>query len=179
MIDTDLKKKIRRIVDFPEKGIVFWDIAPLLEDKKALKYLVGRLVFKYKNKKIDKVVGIDARGFILAGILAERLGAGIVMVRKQGKLPCQVESADIDIEYGKRTLEIQKNSIFPGDRVLLIDDVLATGGTMEAVANLVKKLKGKIVAIAFLIVLDYFPGRDKLKNYRLDSLINYKDRNGN
>ena len=174
LFKMDLKRKIRNIPNFPQKGIIFRDIGPLLEDKKALRFAINQFVKKFKNKKIDKVVGIDARGFILAGILADRLKAGLVMVRKKGKLPYETEAEEFDLEYGKATLEIHKDSIFPGEKVLLIDDVLATGGTMAATAKLVEKLKGKIVAIAFLIILDYLSGREKLKNYPVFSLVNYQ-----
>jgi len=170
----DLKKKIRQIPDFPQKGVVFRDIAPLLEDRQTFKMAVAQLVKKYQKRKIDKVVGIDARGFILAGVLAERLGAGMVMVRKKGKLPYKTESEDFDLEYGRATLEIHQDSIKPGEKVLLIDDVLATGGTMAATARLVEKLKGKIVGIAFLVILDYLPGKKKLKKYPLFSLVDYR-----
>jgi len=170
----DLKKKIRNIPDFPQKGIIFRDIGPLLEDKKALKDTINQLVKKFKNKKIDKVVGIDARGFILAGILADRLKAGMVMVRKKGKLPYKTECQEFDLEYGKGILEIHKDSIKKGEKVLLVDDVLATGGTMLATAKLVERLKGKIVGIAFLITLGYLPGKEKLKDYQIFSLVNYK-----
>jgi adenine phosphoribosyltransferase len=170
----DLKKKIRNIPDFPEKGIVFRDITPLLADRKAFAFMVRELVKRTKNLKVDKVVGIDARGFILAGILAEKLGAGMVIARKKGKLPFKTESAEYDLEYGKEVLEIHKDAIKKGERILLIDDVLATGGTMLAATKLVKGLGGKIVAILFLIVLDYLPGRERLKDFRLLSLINYQ-----
>lgn len=169
----DLRKKIRHIPGFPKKGIIFRDIAPLLEDKKALKIAVNQLVKKFKNKKIDKVVGIDARGFILAGILADRLKAGMVMVRKKGKLPYQTECQEFDLEYGSGTLEIHKDSIKKEEKVLLVDDLLATGGTMWATAKLVERLKGQIVGIAFLISLDYLPGKEKLKDYKVFSLIDY------
>ncbi len=169
----NLKKKIRNIPDFPQKGIIFRDISPLLEDKKAFRYAIEKLVENFKNQKIDKVVGIDARGFILAGILADRLKAGMVMVRKKGKLPYKTESQVFNLEYGQGELEIHKDSIKRGEKVLLVDDVLATGGTMLATAKLVEKLKGEIVGIAFLIILDYLNGREKLKNYKLYSLINY------
>ena len=170
----DFKKKIRNISGFPKKGIIFRDIGPLLEDKKALKKTIDQLVKKFKGKKIDKVVGIDARGFILAGILADRLKAGMVMVRKKGKLPYKTECQEFDLEYGKGILEIHKDSIKKGEKVLLVDDVLATGGTMLATAKLVEKLKGKIVGITFLITLDYLPGKEKLKDYQVFSLVNYK-----
>ncbi len=169
----NLKSKIRNIPDFPQKGVIFRDIAPLLEDKKAFKEAVRRLVREYKDKKIDKVVGVDARGFILAGILAYCLKAGMVMVRKKGKLPYKTESEEFALEYGKATLEIHKDSIRPGERVLLVDDVLATGGTMEATAKLVEKLGGKVVGIVFLIILDYLPGRKRLKKYPIYSLLSY------
>jgi len=169
----DFKSKIRNIPDFPEKGIIFRDISPLLEDKKSFQSLVKLLVKHYRNAKIDKVVGIDARGFILAGVLAERLKAGMVMIRKKGKLPFETQSIEYDLEYGKAVLEIQKDSIKKGERVLLIDDVLATGGTMAAAAKLVEKLGGKIIGIAFLIILNYLSGREKLKKYPLFSLINF------
>jgi len=169
----NLKRKIRNIPDFPKKGIIFRDIGPLLEDKKAFGHVVDQLVAKYKDEKIDKVVGVDARGFILAGVLADRLGAGMVMVRKKGKLPFETESEEYDLEYGKAVLEIQKDSINLGERVLVVDDVLATGGTMEAVMKLVKKLNGEVAGIAFLIILDYLPGREKLKDYDVFSLVNY------
>lgn len=170
---VDLKTKIRNIPDFPQKGIVFRDIGPLLEDREAFQEMVNQFLKKIGNRKIDKVVGIDARGFILAGVLAEKLNAGMVMVRKKGKLPFETESIEYDLEYGKGILEIHKDSIKPGERVLLVDDVLATGGTMFAVANLVEKLKGKVVLIAFLIDLKYLPGDEKLKKYRIISLVNY------
>ena len=173
-MSIDLKKKIRNIPDFPQKGIIFRDIGPLLEDKKALKKAIDQLVKKFKGKKIDKIVGIDARGFILAGILADRLKAGMVMVRKKGKLPYKTECQEFDLEYGKGILEIHKDSIKKGEKVLLVDDVLATGGTMLATAKLIEKLKGKIMGIAFLITLDYLSGKEKLKDYQVFSLVNYK-----
>jgi len=171
----DFKQKIRNISDFPKKGIVFRDIAPLLEDAEAFKQAIDELVKKIGKQRVDKVVGVDARGFILAGVLADRLEAGLVMVRKKGKLPYETESEEFDLEYGKATLEIHKDSINSGERILLVDDVLATGGTMGAVAGLVEKLRGEIVGVVFLIVLDYLPGREKLKKYNLISLVDYKE----
>jgi len=171
----NLKSKIRNIPDFPKKGIIFRDIGPLLEDKKAFQFMVKELVKKGRKLKIDKVVGIDARGFILAGVLAHELQAGMVMIRKKSKLPFKTESMEYDLEYGKATLEIHKDSIKKGEKVLLVDDVLATGGTMFATTKLVEKLKGKVVGIVFLIALDYLPGREKLKSYPVMSLINYSN----
>jgi adenine phosphoribosyltransferase len=168
-----LENKIRHIPGFPKKGVIFRDIGPLLEDKKAFKMAIGQLAKRFKNKKINKVVGVDARGFILAGILADRLKAGMVMVRKKGKLPYKTECQEFDLEYGRGILEIHKDSIKKGEKVLLVDDVLATGGTMLATAKLVERLKGKVIGMAFLISLDYLSGKEKLKDYPVFSLINY------
>lgn len=170
----DFKSKIRNIPDFPEKGIIFRDIGPLIEDKVAFKQAMDELENKLNGIKIDKIVGIDARGFVFASILADRLGAGLVMARKKGKLPSETVSESFDIEYAQRELEIHKDSIDPGEKVLLVDDVLATGGTMRATANLVEKVSGDIVGALFLIILDYLPGREKLKDIPLYSLINYE-----
>lgn len=170
----NLKKKIRNIPDFPQKGVIFRDIGPLLEDKVAFREAIARLVGKIGGLKVDKVVGIDARGFILAGVLAEKLNAGMVMVRKSGKLPYKTEVVEYGLEYGKEVLEIQQDSIRPGERILLVDDVLATGGSMSAAIKLVEKLGGEVVKIVFLIVLDYLPGRKVLDKYKVISLINYQ-----
>jgi len=169
----NLKSKVRNISDFPQKGIIYRDISPLLEDKDCFKEVIGGLIEKIGRVKIDKVVGIDARGFILAGVLAEKLKAGMVMVRKKGKLPFKTERVEYDLEYGKGILEIQQDSIKPGESVLMVDDVLATGGSMTASIKLVEKLGGKIVKVAFLIVLDYLPGRKVLDQYEIVSLINF------
>jgi adenine phosphoribosyltransferase len=170
---VNFKQKIRDIPDFPEKGIVFRDISPLLEDKAAFVAVVRRLAKTVKELKIDKVVGIDARGFIFASVLAEKLKAGMVMVRKKGKLPFETEEIEYDLEYGKATLQLHRDSIKPGEKVLLVDDVLATGGTMSAAAKLVEKLGGVVEGIVFLIILDYLPGRERLKSYDLYSLVDY------
>ena len=144
----NLQSKIREIPDFPKKGVSFKDITPLLEDAKYFRYLIDILFKKYKDKKIKKIVAIDARGFLIASALAYKLKTGLVIVRKKGKLPFKTVGCDYDLEYGKETLEIHKDSIKPKERILIIDDVLATGGTALAAAKLVKKLKGRIIGKA-------------------------------
>ncbi|OGZ37971.1 MAG: adenine phosphoribosyltransferase [Candidatus Portnoybacteria bacterium RIFCSPLOWO2_01_FULL_43_11] len=169
----NLQSKIREIPDFPKKGVSFKDITPLLENAKYFRYLIDILFKKYKDKKIKKIVAIDARGFLIASALAYKLKTGIVIVRKKGKLPFKTVGCDYDLEYGKETLEIHKDSIKPKERILIIDDVLATGGTALAAAKLVEKLKGKIIGISFLIELLFLNGRKKLKKYNVVSLIQY------
>jgi adenine phosphoribosyltransferase len=173
MEKLDLKKYIRSIPDFPKPGILFRDITTLLKDKKAFKLAVDQLARKYKNKKIDLVVAVEARGFILGGVIAHRLGAGFVPVRKKGKLPYKTNSATYELEYGTDTLEIHHDAIKAQDNVLIVDDLLATGGTVKAVTGLVKQLKGKVCGIAFLIELTDLKGREKLKGYLVYSLIKY------
>jgi len=173
MEKPDLKKSIRSIPDFPKPGILFRDISTLLKDKQAFKSAIDALVAKYKNKKIDAVVAVEARGFILGGALAHRFKAGFVPVRKKGKLPWKTNSVTYDLEYGTDTLEVHQDAIAPGDNVLIVDDLLATGGTVKAVTELVKELKGKIVGIAFLIELTELKGIEKLKEYPVYSLIKY------
>ena len=169
----ELKKHIRSIPDFPKPGILFRDITTLLKDKKAFKSAVESLVNKYKKKKIDKVVAVEARGFILGGVVAHKLGVGFVPVRKPGKLPWKTNSVTYALEYGTDTLEMHHDAINPGERVLIVDDLLATGGTVKAVTDLVKQLQGKIIGIAFLIELTDLKGREKLKDYPVYSLIKY------
>jgi len=173
MRKIDLKAQIRNIPDFPKPGILFRDITTLLKDKKAFKLAVDTLAKKYKNKKIDLVVAVEARGFILGGAIAHKLGAGFVPVRKKGKLPAKANAVTYDLEYGSDTLEIHHDAISRENRVLIVDDLLATGGTVKAVTDLVKQLEGKIVGITFLIELLDLKGRDKLKDYPLFSLIKY------
>ena len=169
----NFKNKIRDIPDFPRKGIVFKDISPLLGDKKFFKMAVCRLSNCFKERNIDKVVGIDARGFIFAGAVAIKLNAGVVMARKKGKLPFETEEEEYALEYGKAILEIQKDAILPGEKVLIVDDVLATGGTMQAAIKIVEKLKGKVSGIIFLVALDFLGGKEKLNGYNIVSLIDY------
>ncbi len=169
----ELKKFIRDVPDFPRKGIIFKDITTLLNDPAHFKEAIDKLAQNYLDKKIDIVVGIEARGFILAGSLAYNLGAGMVPVRKKGKLPYLSYQATYELEYGTDTLEIHQDAFAPGARVLIVDDLLATGGTAEAVIELLNKLKGNIVEIAFLIELAFLKGRERIKNYPVFSLIKY------
>jgi adenine phosphoribosyltransferase len=172
-MNIDLKQFIRDVPDFPKKGIVFKDITTLLKNPDALKLTLNILYDKVKDMKIDKVVGIEARGFIFGAILAEKLNAGFVPARKPGKLPAAVTKQSYELEYGTDTIEIHKDAISKGDRVLLHDDLLATGGTAKAACELIEKLGGNLVQTLFIIELDFLNGREKLKNYKVDSLINY------
>lgn len=169
----NLKDTIRDVPNFPKKGIVFKDITTLLKNPEALSYSAEELYNIAKNKKITKVAGIESRGFIIGGILANKLGAGFVPIRKPGKLPSEKISESYSLEYGTDSIEIHKDAIEPGDIVLLHDDLLATGGTMEAAIKLVEKLGGKVAQISFLIELNFLNGRDRLKNYEVHSLIQY------
>jgi adenine phosphoribosyltransferase len=169
----DLKDSIRNIPDFPKPGILFRDITTLLEQPAAFKKAVDELSAGFRNKDIKKVVAVEARGFILGGAVAYRLGAGFVPVRKKGKLPWKTNSATYDLEYGTDTLEIHQDAIHAGEEVLIIDDLLATGGTVKAVTDLVKQLGGKISGIIFLIELTDLRGKNKLKDYPVYSLIQY------
>jgi len=169
-----IKSNIREIPDWPEKGVSFKDITPLLQDKEIFGRLIDELAKPYINKKIDKIIGIDARGFILASALAYKLKTGLTIVRKKGKLPFKTISKKYSLEYASNILEMHKDSILPGEKVIIVDDVLATGGTMEATVGLIKELKGKIIGIDFLIELNYLKGRKKLKGYKIKTLVNYK-----
>ena len=170
---AELKGLIRDIPDFPQKGIVFKDITPLLADENAFSSVIDLIVVHYGRGNIDKVVGIEARGFILASPVAYHFGAGFVPVRKEGKLPWSSEREEYELEYGTAVLEIHKDAIDPGDRVLIVDDVLATGGTARATAKLVERLGGKVVGIATLVELTFLKGRDKVSGYDFFSLITY------
>ncbi|MBL7155643.1 MAG: adenine phosphoribosyltransferase, partial [Candidatus Omnitrophica bacterium] len=167
----DLKKIIRNVPDFPKKGIVFRDITTLIGEKGAFKEVVDELVKRYENKKIDYVVSVESRGFIFGAALAHKLQCGLVPVRKKGKLPAATHSATYDLEYGKDTLEIHKDAFEVGKRVLILDDLLATGGTTNAAIELVKKLGGKIEEAAFVIELGFLNGREKIKDVPVFSLV--------
>jgi len=169
----DLSRRIRSIPDFPKKGILFRDITPLLQDSESFREAVDILSDKYRNEEVDLVVSAEARGFILGACLAYKLGVGFVPVRKPGKLPYEVEKATYELEYGEDTLEMHRDGVSKGDRVLLFDDLLATGGTARAICQLVEKLGGKIAGICFLIELTFLKGREKIKDYPVFSLIKY------
>lgn len=169
----NLKKHIREIPNWPKKGVTFYDITTLLQDKKALKYTIDQMAKPFKNKKIDKVVGIDARGFLFASALAYKLKTGLAIVRKRGKLPYKTYKKKYSLEYAADSIEMHRDSIKKKEKVLLVDDVLATGGTMRATIDLVEKMKGKIVGISFLSELDFLKGRKKLIKYKVYSLIKY------
>lgn len=168
-----LKSLIRDVPDFPQKGIVFKDITPLLADEVAFSSVIDTIVVHFGRGNVDKVVGIEARGFILASPVAYHFGAGFVPVRKADKLPWDTEGQEYELEYGTERLEIHKDAFEPGERVLIVDDVLATGGTARATAELVERLDGKVIGIACLIELSFLKGRDKLQGYDFYSLLTY------
>jgi adenine phosphoribosyltransferase len=172
-MSVDLKQYIRDIPDFPKKGIIFKDITTLLKNPVALKLTLDSLYDRVKDLKIDKVVGIEARGFIFGAMLAQKLNAGFVPLRKPGKLPAEVYNQSYQLEYGTDSIEIHKDAISKGDRVLLHDDLLATGGTAKAACDLIEKIGGTIIQAVFVIELGFLNGREKLKDYTVDSLINY------
>ena len=168
-----LKKLIREVPDFPKKGILFYDITTLLKDKVGFATLIDALSEHYLETKIDLVLGMEARGFIFGPALAYRLNAGFVPVRKPGKLPAATTKYDYALEYGTNTLEIHKDAIQKGQRVLIVDDLLATGGTAEATAKLAESLGGDIAGLAFVVELDFLNPREKLKQYDVFSLLHY------
>ena len=167
----DLLTFIRDIPDFPKPGIIFKDITPLLNNPEAFKAAIEQLASRYAGTRIDKIVGIEARGFIFAGALAYRLGTGMVPVRKKGKLPYKTLSETYELEYGTDTMEMHEDAIKPGDHVLVLDDLIATGGTLAATCRLVEKLGGSIVEVAILIELSFLNGRAKVKEYPYFTLL--------
>lgn len=169
-----LKKLIREVPDFPKKGILFYDITTLLKDKRGFATLIDALAERYLEKKVDLVLGMEARGFIFAPALAYRLNAGFVPVRKPGKLPAETTRYDYVLEYGTNTLEVHRDAIQPGQRVIIVDDLLATGGTAEATTKLAAALGAEIAGLGFVVELDFLKGRDKLKEYDVFSLLHYE-----
>src|ERR1700739_4338359 len=168
-----LKKLIREVPDFPKKGILFYDITTLLRDKIGYATLIDQLAEHYIGKQVDLILGMEARGFIFGPALAYRLNAGFVPVRKPGKLPAETAKVSYELEYGSNALEIHKDAIQKGDRVLIVDDLLATGGTAVATAKLATGLGARIAGLAFVVELDFLKGREKLANYDVFSLLHY------
>ena len=164
----DLKQTVREIKDFPKEGIDFKDITTLLQDGKALKFAIDEFIADLKDKNVDIIVGPEARGFLMGTPVAYGMGIGFVPVRKPGKLPWEVESFEYDLEYGSNILQMHKDAIKPGQRVAIVDDLLATGGTMEAAAKLIEKLGGEVVSMQFLIELEDLNGREKLSKYNVN-----------
>ena len=173
MSSKDIENAIRDIPDFPKKGIIFKDITPVLSDIDLLRKSIDMMVEPYMEQKIDVVVGIESRGFIFGTPIADKLDASFVLVRKPGKLPYKTEKVSYELEYGTDTLEIHKDSINEGQNVLIVDDLLATGGTAEATCNLISKLKGNISGFVVLIELEFLEGRKKLNQYNVHSIVKY------
>ncbi len=169
----DLKKKIREVPDFPKPGILFYDLTTLLKDREGLRQVIDLLTQEFQGKEIDIVVGIESRGFIFAPALAYNLNAGLVLVRKKGKLPAESISATYALEYGQDVLEMHKDAIEPGQRVLIVDDLIATGGTAAATAQMVLQLRGDVVGLAFIVELGSLNGREKLIGFEVFSILTY------
>jgi adenine phosphoribosyltransferase len=173
MSAEELRAKIREIPDFPKPGILFYDITTLLKDPQAYRESIDLMIEPYKDAGVDLVVGMESRGFIFSGPIAYQLGAGLIPVRKLGKLPAETVSVEYALEYGSNTLEIHKDAIKKGQRVLIVDDLLATGGTVRGTIELVERLQGQIVGLAFLVELLFLKGRDRLSGYKTTSVIQY------
>nr|WP_202630101.1 adenine phosphoribosyltransferase [Clostridium botulinum] len=171
--EVNLKEHIRVIENFPKEGISFKDVTTILQDGKVLNYTIDKLAENLKDKKIDKIVGPEARGFLFGTPLAYKLGVGFVPVRKKGKLPYETISCKYDLEYGQDELQIHKDSIKKGDKVAIVDDLLATGGTIASVVKLVEELGGEVVNVSFVIELTDLKGKDKLEGYDINSLVQY------
>ncbi len=169
----DLRKTIRDIPDFPKEGILFKDITTLLKDKEAFRNAIDRLAEEYQDKDIDYVTGVEARGFIFGAALAYKIGAGFIPIRKKGKLPSKTRKVTYALEYGTDTLEIHEDALDRNSRVLIVDDLLATGGTVKAVCDLIKGSSAKIVGICFLVELEFLKGKDRLKDFDVFSLIKF------
>ena len=172
-LETEVKKSIRNIPDYPKKGVPFKDLTTLWKDGRLTRRVTDALVTRWKGQKIDKIVGIEARGFIVGAPLADRLGIGFVPARKIGKLPGTKESMNYELEYGRQGLEMHTDSISKGDRILVVDDLLATGGTSRAAATLVERMGGKVIGFAFVTELRKLKGRTKLAGYEVFSIAKY------
>jgi adenine phosphoribosyltransferase len=169
----ELQKHIRSIADWPKKGILFRDITPLLAHRGAFAEAVDALFADFEERGVEYVASVEARGFIFGAAVAKKLGAGFVPIRKKGKLPFETESITYDLEYGTDTLEVHRDAVGEGAKVLMVDDLLATGGTMAAACKLIEKIGGRIVGISFLIELSELAGRDKLSEYNVKTVISY------
>ena len=173
-MDIDkLKTLIRTFPNFPKQGVMFRDISPLLKSPEAMKYILSLFEERYRFRGVDKVVGIESRGFIFGPLIAKELGVGFVPARKKGKLPGETESMEFELEYGKDAIEIQKDAFEPGEHILIVDDVCATGGTLEATASLVKKMGGDIEELACVIDLPALKGRERLKYHNLFNILEF------
>ena len=173
MSAEDLRSKIREIPDFPKPGILFYDITTLLKDPAAYKESIDLMLEPYAGEQIDVVVGMESRGFNFSAPMAYQIDAGLVPVRKLGKLPAETISVEYALEYGSNTLEIHRDAIAPGQKVLIVDDLLATGGTVKGTIELVERLKGEVIGLAFLVELEFLNGRDRLDGRRVTSVIQY------
>jgi len=169
----DLRAKIREVPDFPKPGILFYDITTLLKDPDAFREVIDQMADQVKDSAVDLVVGMESRGFIFSAPLAYQLHAGFVPVRKLGKLPAETIEVEYDLEYGKATLEIHKDAIEPGQRVLIVDDLLATGGTVQGTIELVQRLGGEIAGLSFMVELTGLHGREKLGDFQIHALLTY------
>jgi adenine phosphoribosyltransferase len=169
----DLRARIREVPDFPKPGILFYDITTLLKDPDAFRESIQLLTEPYQDQRVDVVVGMESRGFIFSAPMAYQLHAGLVPVRKLGKLPAETVSVEYALEYGTNTLEVHKDAIAPGQRVLIVDDLLATGGTVHGTIELVERLEGEVVGLAFLVELLFLKGRERLKGHDIHSVIQY------
>ncbi len=173
MSAEDLRAKIREIPDFPKPGILFYDITTLLKEPAAYKEAIDLMLEPYRDERVDLVVGMESRGFIFSSPMAYQLDAGLVPVRKLGKLPAETLTVEYALEYGSNTLEIHRDAIQAGHKVLIVDDLLATGGTVRGTIELVERLKGEVVGLAFLVELDFLKGRERLEGRRVTSVVQY------
>jgi adenine phosphoribosyltransferase len=174
LVESDLKTRLREIPNWPKKGVNFIDITTLLKDPEAFRFVIDALTAHFSKKRIDLVVGIEARGFAIGAPVAYQLGVGFVPARKKGKLPFKKLTVEYSLEYGTEFIEMHRDGIRKGQRVAIIDDLLATGGTAEATARLVEKMGGRIAGLAFIVELDFLNGRKKLQKYNLLSLVHYE-----
>ena len=173
MSAEELRARIREIPDFPKPGILFYDITTLLKDRDAYRESIDLMLAPWREDKVDLVVGMESRGFIFSASMAYLLNAGLVPVRKLGKLPAETISVEYALEYGSNTLEIHRDAIQPGQRVLVVDDLLATGGTVRGTIDLVERLHGEVVGLGFLVELEFLKGRERLQGLRVESVVRY------